>query len=190
MNTKKLFIISGPSGAGEDSIIKGLKEKLNITVSITTTTRKMRDGESEGNPYYFITKEEFRKGIKNNEFFEWTEEDAGNLYGITQKEITRLRNDSRVSIWKVDYNGVVAAKKLLSQDVIAIFIKCPLNQLAQRLKLRDNASDEFIERRLKYAKGWLENEGVFDYTVVNSDGKLKESIDAVYNIITANTRIQ
>ena len=71
MNKKnKLFIISGPSGAGEDSVIAGLKKCLNIEKIITTTTRKIRPDETQGKEYYFISKDEFKKSITNDEFFE------------------------------------------------------------------------------------------------------------------------
>ncbi|MEN8252154.1 MAG: hypothetical protein ABFQ53_01065 [Patescibacteria group bacterium] len=188
MSNKKLFIISGPSGAGEDSIIKGLRELLNINVPTTTTTRKMREGESEGRPYYFISKESFKKGVLENKFFEWTKQDNENLYGVTHVEIDDVRSKEGVGILKVDYNGVITAKKLLGDDVIAILINCPLNQIAERLKKRDNASEEFVSRRLKYAKGWLENKDVFDYEVINDDGNLEKSVAIVYDIIQKNTK--
>ena len=82
---KNIFIISGPSGAGEDSVIEGLRDYLDIERFITTTTRKKRKGDVEGNPYYFISKKEFKARIKKGDFIEYAEQYNGNLYGTTKK---------------------------------------------------------------------------------------------------------
>jgi guanylate kinase len=187
MNNKKIFIISGPSGAGEDSIIKGLKKQMDIDMPITTTTRSMRENEYEGYPYYFTTKEDFKKRIDAGEFFEWAQQDNNNLYGVTHSELESVRKSNKVAIWKMDYKGVITAKKLLKDEVIAIFINCSSKQLVRRIKKRDKASDEFIARRMEYAKGWLENRSIFDYEVVNNDGNLEQSIKQVKKIIQDNT---
>ena len=86
-NKNNIFIISGPSGAGEDSIIEGLKKYFPIERIVTTSTREMRPGESQSDPYWFIAREEFEKRRNNNEFVEWAEQYNGNLYGVTKKEI-------------------------------------------------------------------------------------------------------
>ncbi len=178
----KLFIISGPSGAGEDSIINGVKKKFPIEMIITTSTREIREGESQGNPYYFISKEEFKNGIKNNKFFEWAEQDRGNYYGVTHDEIERIKKIKGFGLWKVDYKGVITLKKI-SPKIPAILINAPIEQLENRLRKRDASSDEFIKERLKYAKGWRENRDLFDFEVMNEDGKLEESIEKVAKII-------
>lgn len=178
----KLFLISGPSGAGEDSIIKGLKEKMSIEVVVTTTTREMRKGEAQGSPYYFISKEDFEKNIELGNFYEWTEEDNSNLYGVTKEEIERVKKTDKIGIWKVDYNGVVNIKKILP-EVKAIFIDAPEKSLRQRLKARDNADEEFINRRIEYSKGWYKIKHLYDLEVLNEDGKLKESVEKVANFI-------
>jgi len=178
----KLFIVSGPSGAGEDSIIKGLKEKMPIEVVVTTTTREMRKAESQGNPYYFVSQEDFKKNIENGDFYEWTEEDNNNLYGVTKKEIERVKKIDKIGIWKVDFNGVVNIKKILP-EVKAIFIDAPEKSLRQRLKIRDNADEEFINRRIEYSKGWYKINHLYDFEVLNEDGKLEDSIKKVANFI-------
>jgi len=182
MNKDKLFILSGPSGAGEDTIIAELKKTIDLERVITTTTRAMRVGESQGNPYYFISHEEFAKKIANDEFFEYAEEDNGNFYGVTKLEIDRARNSGKLTIWKIDYQGVITAKKLIP-SIKAILIKAPFEMLAQRIKKRDNASNEFIQERLKHAQGWIENEAIFDFIVENLDGKLAIAVEQVTNIL-------
>jgi len=188
MNKEKIFIISGPSGAGEDSIIKGLKKHLQINSPITTTTRKMRATESEGNPYYFIDKEEFKARVEQGKFFEWTEQDNGNFYGVAYEELDRVREKDGVGILKIDYRGVITVKELLGDEAVSIFINCPVEQLAQRLYKRDNASEEFVNRRMEYAKGWFKNKDIFDFEILNDDGNLDQSIKAVQKIIEDNIK--
>jgi guanylate kinase len=179
---KNLFILSGPSGAGEDSIIEGLRKIFSIEKIITTTTRDMRPGEVEGKDYYFISKGDFLKKIKENGFFEWAEEDNGQLYGGTLKEIERVKNSGQVGIWKIDYKGVISAKKLIP-EAVSIYIHIPLNEIRERLIKRGTASPEFIKSRLEYAKGWEENKNIFDYKVENIKNKLPQTIEKVANII-------
>ncbi len=177
-----LIIISGPSGAGEDSIIDGLAEMMPIERVITTTTRQMRPGESEGRPYYFISKEEFQKGIDNNEFFEWAQEYNDNFYGVTEKELKRVMKSDKIGIWKVEYKGVIAAKKKIP-GIKAVFINAPLKQIEARLRKRDNLSQDYIEERMQYTKEWLKHKDIYDYEINNEDGKLQESIQKLFNII-------
>lgn len=181
----KLIIISGPSGAGEDSVIGGLQERMALVRVTTTSTREMRPGEYFGNPYYFITKEEFEQGIKDDAFFEYTEQDRGNFYGVTKKEIERVKAAEGVGIWKIDYKGVLYAKEHLpKEDTVAILISAPMEIIEQRLKGRANGDDDgFIAERLAYAKGWYENKEAFDYEVENAQGKLEDTIDQVEAII-------
>jgi len=180
--SSNLFIISGPSGAGEDSIINGLKKIFDIEKIVTTTTRPQRVGEIHGQHYYFSDKEVFQKNITNNNFFEWAEQDGGNLYGVTFEEIERVKNSGKIGIWKIDYKGVINAKKIIP-EIPVIYIEVPLVQLGERIKKRDNASEEFIQRRLEYATGWHTIKHLYSYTINNEDGKLEEAIAHAAEII-------
>ena len=184
-NNNNIFIISGPSGAGEDSIIDGLKKYFPIERITTTTTRKMRPGESQKNPYYFISKEEFKEGIKKGSFFEYAEEDNNNFYGVTHEEISRVKEGGNIVIWKIDYKGVISAKKLMP-EALSILIDVPLDIIEKRIRKRNEVAEEFVKSRLEYAKGWYENRHIFDYIIKNKEGKLNEAIEAVKNIIEQN----
>ncbi len=145
MDKSKIFIISGPSGAGEDSIIEGLRKNFEIERVITTSTRQMRSGESQGNPYYFISREEFIRRRDNNEFIEWAEQYNGNLYGVTKEEIERVKNCGKVGIWKIDWKGVITAKKLYP-EIPAIFITVSdFKILEDRIRRRGGISEEYIK---------------------------------------------
>ncbi len=187
METKKLFIISGPSGAGEDSIINGLEKIFSIERVITTTTRDPRSGEYAGSPYYFIKKEEFIEKRDKGGFVEWAQHYNGNLYGVTKEEIERVSKSGKVGIWKIEYKGVETAKKIYP-EIKAIFVNAPsLEILADRIRRRDGVSEEYIQERMEYTKEWLKHTDIYDYTVINEEGKLNEAIQKVADIIRENS---
>lgn len=185
MSKSRLFILSGPSGAGEDSIIEGLRKFFTIERVITTTTREMRPGESQGRPYYFISREEFIGRRDKNEFVEWAEQYNGNLYGVTKEEIERVKNSGHIGTWKIEWKGVVTAKKIFP-EIPSIFINAPLDVLENRIRRRDNVSEEYIKERTEYTKEWLKHKDIYDYEVVNEEEKLDEAIQKVKEIIEKN----
>ena len=183
MKTKnKLFIISGPSGAGEDSIIEGLKKFIPIERVITTTTREKRSDVFSKDPYYFISKEEFEKGITENKFFEYAREYNDQFYGVANEEIERVIKSDKIGIWKIEYKGVITAKKLMP-EVVAIFIMTSSLEILKQRILNRGASEEFVEERMAYTKEWLKHKDIYDYEVVNQEGKLDEAVEEVKRII-------
>lgn len=183
-----IFIITGPAGAGEDSIINGLSKYINFDKIVTTTSRPSRPEDEEGVSYYFISREEFLKGIKENNFFEYALEDNGNYYGGTYAELERAKKSARPVIWKIEYQGVIKAKRIFP-EVKSIYIHIPFELIEKRLQKRGD-SPEIIKSRLDYAKGWYENENVFDFQIENEEGKLDEAIKKVVEIIENNFNAQ
>lgn len=178
-----VFIISGPSGAGEDSIIEGLRKYFEIERVVTTTTREMRSGESQGKPYYFTSKEEFVNRRNSGEFVEWAEQYNGNFYGVTKDEIERVKNSGHVGVWKIEWKGVITAKKVYP-EIPAIFITVSdLKILEDRIRRRDNISEEYVRERMEYTREWMEHKDIYDYTVFNEEGKLSEAIAKTAEII-------
>lgn len=178
-----IFIISGPSGAGEDSIIEGLRRYFAIERVITTTTREMRPGESRGKPYYFISREEFIVRRDKNEFVEWAEQYNGNLYGVAKEEIERVKKSGKVGVWKIEWKGVITAKKLFP-EIPAIFITVSdLKILESRIRRRGGISEEYIRKRMEYTKEWMKHKDIYDYEVYNEEGKLDEAIAKTAEII-------
>ena len=178
----KLFIISGPSGAGEDSVIDGLEKDLPIERVVTTTTREKRKGELDGKPYYFISKKEFEKGIAKNNFFEYAREYNNQFYGVTKKEIQRVVKSDKIGIWKIEYKGVITVKKLMPK-VIAIFITVSSLEILKQRLLKRGADEKFIQERMDYTKKWLKHKNIYDYEVVNHEEKLDETVEKVKGII-------
>src|SRR4030042_5961030 len=149
--SSNIFIISGPSGAGEDSVIEGLKKYFQIERVITTSTRLMRTGESQGRPYYFISQEEFEKKIERDELAEYAQEYNNNFYGVTKDELKRVQNSGNIGIWKIEYKGVMTAKKKFP-EIKSIYIAPPsLEILRQRiLKRNPDVSEEYLKDRMDY----------------------------------------
>jgi guanylate kinase len=182
-----IIIISGPSGAGEDSIIDGLENFFEIERVVTTTTRDKRPRESNGNPYYFISEEEFKKKIEEKGFFEYAKHYNNNYYGVTYDEIERVKNSGKIGIWKIDYKGVIAAKKIMP-EIPAIFVIAPMEVLRDRIERRGGVTKEYVEDRMKYTQEWLKHTDIYDFTVENQEGGLEETIEKVRGIVEGLTK--
>lgn len=183
-NPKKtnLFVITGASGAGEDSIIKGLIQKgLPVIRPITTTARPMRRGESQGNPYFFISQNEFEAGINDGKFLEWANV-YDSLYGITHTEMNNALGSKKIIIWKVDFKGAKKAKELFP-NCVTIFIKPgSIEELKERLLKRGDGEQKF-KNRLTYTQQYFEHEDQFDYIVYNRNNELEKAINETEKII-------
>ena len=178
----KIFIISGPSGAGEDSVIEGLKKKIKFNRVITTVTRKMRAGEKQGNPYYFVSVKKFQAMLKKEEFIEWAIV-YDDYRGCTKKEINHLLKCKKPILWKVDWHGVKTIKKLLPKT-IAIFISPPSYEILEdRLIERGQDSLQTINHRKKFTLEWLKHKDIYDYIVKNQENKLNQTINKITQII-------
>ncbi len=186
----RLFLFSGPSGVGGDHLIDKLKKYFPIKRVITTTTRKMRPGEKNGKDYYFISKKEFKKGIKEGMFLEWAFEYNDNYYGVTEKEVEKVKKSKKLGIWRMEYKGIIAVKKLMP-ELKAILINASLSDLKRRLKKREkeNATEEYLKERMEYTKNWLKYKGIYDYEVMNKEGKLDEAVLETVKILKKELNI-
>jgi guanylate kinase len=182
MNIQSLFILSGPSGAGEDSIINALSERLPVERVVTTTTRDPRPGESQGNPYYFISRAAFEAMVDADALAEWAEEYNGNLYGVTHDELKRVSTSGRIGIWKIEWKGVLTAKRMFP-GIISILISAPLESIEARIRKRDNLSEAYLAERMEYTREWMTHTDIYDYTIENRDGELEKAVDQAEAII-------
>ena len=183
-----LFIVSGPSCAGEDTIIKEVAQKIDIERVITTTTRPMREYEKEGDPYYFISKEEFKKRIANDEFIEYALAYNDNYYGTAKQEIERVQQSNKTGIWKIEYKGVKIIKEKIP-TIQAILINAPLEQIERRLRGRESSTEEYIKERMAYTKEWMQNKDIYNYEVMNYDGGLDKAVKQMLQI-TQNSSLK
>ena len=163
----KLFIISGSSGVGKGTVIKNFLSKHdNFKLSVSCTTRKMREGEIEGINYFFITEDNFKQCINNNEFLEWAEF-SGNLYGTKRQYVEKCLKAGDNLILEIDTKGAINVKNILPEAML-IFIAPPsFEELEARLRGRHTETEEAIQKRLASIKLELENSKQFDYIIVN-----------------------
>ena len=168
MNKKNtIFLISGPSGVGKDSVIKKLNESnANIKNIITITTRKIRENEISNKDYIFVNKQEFETLIKKQKLIEWSEV-YGNYYGVPLDQIENNLQKQNKIIIKTDIQGIKKLKQKF-ENAITIFIMPPdIKTLLKRLKSRKTDSIEDITKRSDIAIKEMEEKNIFDHIVIN-----------------------
>lgn len=168
----KAIIFSAPSGSGKTSLVKHLmKEVPNLGFSISACTRDKRGRhEVHGRDYYFLSIDEFKNKIDQDQFVEWEEVYAGNFYGTLKEEVHRIWKEGKAVIFDVDVKGGLALKKYFGAQALAIFVKVPsLDVLESRLNDRGTESEESLSRRIYKAKFEMTFEPQFDVTVFNDD---------------------
>lgn len=165
----RIIIVAAPSGAGKSSFVERIcREESRLFDTITYTTRAPRRGESQAKPYYFISKEEFEKKIKEGFFVEWAVV-HGNLYGTPMEQLEAAWVERKTVIMDVDVQGA-ATFKFKFPDAKSIFILPPsLDELRRRITSRDGHEPPDLELRLKNAELEIAKAGEFDYQIVNDD---------------------
>ncbi|MBE6769508.1 MAG: guanylate kinase [Ruminococcaceae bacterium] len=187
MNKGSLFIISGPSGSGKDTVLKEVFKLLpNVAFSISTITRPMRPGEIEGEKYNFVSKEKFLSMLENNELLEFNEY-IGNFYGTPRKPVDKALAEGRDMILEVDVNGAFKVKEKM-KDAVSIFIMPPsFTELKRRLSSRGTDDEAVINKRMNEALREIENAVNYDYIVVN-DNILAAAQDVEHIILSSRLR--
>ncbi|HSO87170.1 MAG TPA: guanylate kinase [Draconibacterium sp.] len=167
----KLIIFSAPSGAGKTTIVRHLLEKnLNLEFSVSATSRSPRPNETPGKDYYFLSVEEFKQKIENDEFLEWQEVYKGIYYGSLKSEVERIRNLGKNVIFDVDVVGGLNIKKFYGDEALAIFVQPPsVEELRKRLISRSTETEEKIQMRIAKAEHELSFAGEFDVAITNND---------------------
>jgi len=170
--TGKLVILSGPSGAGKSTIVSYLRKiaDLNLGFSVSATTRAKRENETNGKEYFFLTIDEFKSRIEDNEFIEWEEVYPGLYYGTLKSEINKLVITGNNLIFDVDAVGGTNIKRQYKENALSIFIQPPsLEVLEERLKKRNTESEENIAKRVKKSKLELTYSRRFDKVIINDN---------------------
>ena len=176
----KLIIVSGPSGSGKSTVTKIVKDRLNIPLSISATTRKPREGEVEGIDYYFLSEDEFKRKISNDEFYEYANV-HGNYYGTLKKTVEENLEKGLNVILEIDVQGALIAKDKKKDAVLVFFKTKDTKILEERLRGRKTDSEEVIKKRLENTLKELEFENKYDYTVINED--IEDSCQKLIEII-------
>lgn len=185
MNTGKLIIFSAPSGSGKSTLVNYLMEQhpeLQLAFSISCTSRAPRGKEKNGVDYFFLSPEEFKKKIANNEFLEYEEVYEDRFYGTLKSQVEVQSQAGQNVVFDVDVKGGVNIKKHYGSRALSVFIQPPsVEELRNRLVGRATDAPEVIEQRLNKAEYELSFADKFDRIVINDDLE-KAKVD-VYNVI-------
>ena len=178
----KLFILSGPSGVGKGTVREAILSNgnINLTYSISMTTRLPRNGEIEGVHYYFVSKEFFENAIRNNEFLEYASF-VGNYYGTKKSTVDELLNKGINVLLEIEVQG---AKQVMKKcpDAIAIFMVPPsFEELEKRIRGRRSEPEDIVYQRLSKAKSEMELSKNYKYVVVNDT--VEKASQAIIDII-------
>ena len=179
----KCIIFSAPSGSGKTTLVNYLlnQKELNLSFSISATTRQKRDGEVQGKDYFFKTKSDFKKLINNSEFLEYEEVYDDVFYGTLESQVIKQLETQNV-IFDIDVIGGIRLKEYFKNNALSIFVKAPsVKELKKRLSSRNKDSNESIEARIQKAQKEIEKESEFDLSINNNNLDLakKESFDIV-----------
>jgi len=177
------IVLSSPSGAGKTTITKKLSQKYpNIKISISHTTRKPRPNEIDGVDYHFVSKEEFEKLIKKNNFYEYAKI-FDNYYGTSKNSVNKLHQENYDVVFDIDWQGTKQLSKFKELNLIKIFILPPdKDELKKRLINRNQDNDKVVEKRLKQYESDVRHWFDYDYVVINND--LESCFRQIEKIIT------
>ena len=181
LNNNRIVVIEGPSGAGKDTIIKTLMQRYpnRFGKLVSVATRAMRPYESEGNPYHFVTNEEFDQMVEQGDVFEHTIR-HGEKRGMSERYILELFNANKIPLKDCDIVGVRALKSRF-ENVTTIFITADKNEIERRLHGRGDKPED-IERRLHDYDKCIQDAKYYDYVINNVD--LDKTIDKIIQIIS------
>ena len=164
-----LYIITAASGAGKTSLVKALlKDKSTLRASVSYTTRLPRESETDGQDYFFVTHDDFKRMQANNLFLE-TSECHGHMYGTSKENVQTILESGKDIILEIDWQGALSIKKLFP-DSISIFVLPPsIEALVDRLNARNEDSQEVIKARMEAAQAEMQHMDKFDYVTINDD---------------------
>ena len=180
----KLIIFSAPSGAGKTTIVHHLLEEFpQLEFSVSACSRPMRKGETHGVDYYFLSLEEFKQKISDNDFVEWEEVYKDNFYGTLKVEIERIWKKGMHVIFDVDVVGGLNLKNQFGDLARAVFVMPPsIQHLEMRLRSRETETDESIARRIGKAENELKTADLFDKIILND--KLENAFEEAEKIVS------
>ena len=184
-----LIILSGPSGVGKGTVRKIVMrdKKLNLAYSISMTTRKPREREQEGVDYFFVSEEEFKRNVAENNLLEYAEF-VGNFYGTPRDYVEKLRNEGKNVILEIEINGAQQVLAKTNPDNrVSIFLMPPsIEELENRIRHRRSESEDIIQQRLAKARREMNMKDAYDYVVLNDN--IDDAAAKIKNIIRINSK--
>lgn len=181
-----LFVISGPSGSGKDTVLTQILKDMGSEafLSVSMTTREMREGEEEGVDYYFVSKEEFEENIKNDRMLEYAKY-GKNYYGTPAGPIEKLLEEGKTVFLNIEVQGGANVRRLMPFAVEIFLMPPSMEEVERRLRFRGTETEEAIRTRLSIAKEEIKKAADYDYIVVND--VLDEAISDIMSIIKAES---
>lgn len=179
----QVMIFSAPSGAGKTTIVRHLLEKFDfLEFSVSATSRSPRGKEQDGIDYYFLSVDEFKKRVNNNEFVEYEEVYPGSFYGTLRSEVERIWKKGNTILFDVDVKGGMNIKKIFGEKALSVFIQPPsLEIMEERLRNRGTDSEEAIKTRISKAKQEMTFASEFDTILIND--KLEDSFEKAEKLV-------
>jgi len=180
-----LVILSGPSGAGKDAVLRRMKERgYPFHFVITTTDRPPRPDEIHGRDYFFVSTQEFKRMIDAGELLEYAVV-YGQYKGISKAQVRQALASGRDVIMRIDVQGAATVRQL-APEAVFIFLSCESEEvLAARLRARGTESEETLQTRLAVVSKEIQHLPEFDYLVINRNNQLDEAVDTIAAIIRA-----
>ncbi|MFH0896267.1 MAG: guanylate kinase [Bacteroidota bacterium] len=167
----KAIILSAPSASGKTTLVHYLIDKIPLLAfSVSATSRKQREEETNGKDYFFLTADEFRNKIEEDAFIEWEEVYEDCYYGTLKSEIERMWNEGKHVVFDVDVKGGLHLKKTFGEKALSVFVRPPsIQELKKRLEKRGTESEESLKKRIGKAEYEMAFANLFDVEVVNDD---------------------
>jgi len=180
-----IFVLSGPSGVGKDTILNRMKQlAYPVYYVVTATTRPQRPGEKEGMDYYFLSEADFHRMVERGELLEWAHV-YDHFYGVPKQQVEQALAQGQDVMIKVDVQGAATIKRLFPEAVLIFLAPPSMEELAQRLRRRETESACGGELRIKTAAEEMKSLPLFDYVVINHQNKMAQTISQIEAIITA-----
>lgn len=185
----RLIVVSGFSGVGKGTAVKELVKKPGYSLSISATTRKPREGEENGREYFFKTVEEFEKMIAEDGFIEHARY-VNNYYGTPRAFVEKQLAEGNNVILEIEVKGALQIKAQYPNAILIFISAASAEELKTRLTGRGTETQEVIEQRMKRAAQEALSIKDYDYFVINRDGQLKQCVEEIHNIVTANKLVR
>ena len=184
MNNGVILVVSGPAGSGKGTVCKILRESGDFVISVSRTTRAPRPGEIDGSDYIFVTKEEFKKYLAEDDFLEYNEY-CGEFYGTPRRLAEETVASGKNLILEIDVNGAAQVKKKCPEAVLVMLLPPSYSEQERRLRTRGTETEEKIQKRLAQAKIEMESIGTYDYIVYNYTGETEAAASRLRAIAEA-----
>lgn len=175
-----LFVMSGPSGTGKGTICAELLKTENIFLSVSSTTREIRNGETDGETYNYITRGEFEKLIADGEMLEYAQYN-GNYYGTPKRTVEKMLADGINVLLEIEPQGALKVKDMFPEAVLLFILPPSMSELKKRLTERGREDEKQIKERMETARWEIRQSGKYNYIFIND--KLEACVNEVADII-------